>query len=85
MFCVRLSSHSTPPSHLGSAREVNITVRSNDDPFGVIEFILPGMMEAIKESKGSESFSGWSEGKFKEILYVSVEYLIDIAHSGQFF
>ncbi|XP_048838820.1 adhesion G-protein coupled receptor V1 [Brienomyrus brachyistius] len=79
MFCVILSSHSTPPSHLGSAREVNITVRSNDDPFGVIEFILPGMVEAIKESKGSESFSASfpivrNRGTFGE---VSIFWILD--------
>uniref|UniRef100_A0A8C9WGZ3 Adhesion G-protein coupled receptor V1 n=1 Tax=Scleropages formosus TaxID=113540 RepID=A0A8C9WGZ3_SCLFO len=51
MFSVVLSSHSTPPSRLGPAREVNITVRSNDDPFGVIEFVRPGLTEAIRESK----------------------------------
>ncbi|KAJ8414918.1 hypothetical protein AAFF_G00024410 [Aldrovandia affinis] len=57
MFSVVLSSYSTPPSSLGSAREVNITVRRNDDPFGVIEFASPGLAEAINESKGLESLS----------------------------
>ncbi|KAJ8380590.1 hypothetical protein SKAU_G00013680 [Synaphobranchus kaupii] len=56
-FSVVLSSYSTPPSSLGSAREVNITVRKNDDPFGVIEFIRPGLAEAINESKGLDSHS----------------------------
>lgn len=50
-FSVVLSSHSTPPSRLGDHREVNITIRKNDDPFGVIEFIQWGLMAIIKESK----------------------------------
>ncbi|XP_074526084.1 adhesion G-protein coupled receptor V1 [Halichoeres trimaculatus] len=53
-FSVVLSSHSTPPSRLGSHREVNITVRKNDDPFGIIEFIQPGLTVAINESKGDK-------------------------------
>ncbi|XP_059193370.1 adhesion G-protein coupled receptor V1 [Centropristis striata] len=53
-FSVVLSSHSTPPSRLGNHREVNITVRKNDDPFGVIEFIQSGLTLAINESKGDE-------------------------------
>ncbi|XP_031160888.2 adhesion G-protein coupled receptor V1 isoform X2 [Sander lucioperca] len=51
-FSVVLSSHSTPPSRLGNHREVNITVRKNDDPFGVIEFAQSGLTVAINESKG---------------------------------
>ncbi|XP_055742122.1 adhesion G-protein coupled receptor V1 isoform X1 [Salvelinus fontinalis] len=57
MFSMVLSSYSTPPSRLGNHREVNITVRKNDDPFGVIEFGRSGVAEAINESKGSESHS----------------------------
>ncbi|XP_068559504.1 adhesion G-protein coupled receptor V1 [Cebidichthys violaceus] len=53
-FSVVLSSHSTPPSRLGNYREVNITVRKNDDPFGVIEFIQSGLTVVINESKGDE-------------------------------
>lgn len=56
-----LSSYSTPPSRLGNHREVNITVRKNDDPSGVIEFGRSGLAEAINESKGSESHSGTME------------------------
>ncbi|KAJ8285558.1 hypothetical protein GJAV_G00028220 [Gymnothorax javanicus] len=56
-FSMVLSSYSTPPSSLGSARAVNITVRKNDDPFGVIEFILPGLEETINESKWLDSHS----------------------------
>uniref|UniRef100_A0A8C7IVD8 Adhesion G-protein coupled receptor V1 n=1 Tax=Oncorhynchus kisutch TaxID=8019 RepID=A0A8C7IVD8_ONCKI len=56
-FSMVLSSYSTPPSRLGNHREVNITVRKNDDPFGVIEFGRSGVAEAINESKGSESHS----------------------------
>ncbi|XP_014844179.1 PREDICTED: G-protein coupled receptor 98 isoform X1 [Poecilia mexicana] len=52
MFSVVLSSHSTPPSRLGNHREVNITVRKNDDPFGVIEFIRSELTVTINESKG---------------------------------
>uniref|UniRef100_A0A3Q2DXJ8 Adhesion G-protein coupled receptor V1 n=1 Tax=Cyprinodon variegatus TaxID=28743 RepID=A0A3Q2DXJ8_CYPVA len=48
-FSVVLSSHSTPPSRLGDHREVNITVRNNDDPFGVIEFIQSGLTMTIDE------------------------------------
>ncbi|XP_067377863.1 adhesion G-protein coupled receptor V1 isoform X2 [Channa argus] len=50
-YSVVLSSHSTPPSRLGNHREVNITVRRNDDPFGVIEFIQSGLTVTINESK----------------------------------
>lgn len=57
-FSVVLSSHSTPPSRLGNHREVNITVRKNDDTFGVIEFIQSGLTMAINESKGNEMHSG---------------------------
>lgn len=57
-FSVVLSSHSTPPSRLGNHREVNITVRKNDDPFGVIEFIQSGLTVAINESKGDEIHQG---------------------------
>ncbi|KAJ8006188.1 hypothetical protein DPEC_G00125640 [Dallia pectoralis] len=56
-FSVVLSSYSTPASRLGNLREVNITVRRNDDPFGVIEFIRSGLTETINESKGSQSYS----------------------------
>lgn len=57
-FSVVLSSHSTPPSRLGEHREVNITIRKNDDPFGVIEFIQSGLMATIKESKEDDKHSG---------------------------
>lgn len=57
-FSVVLSSHSTPPSRLGNHREVNITVRQNDDPFGVIEFIQSGLTMVINESKGDETHQG---------------------------
>lgn len=57
-FSVVLSSHSTPPSRLGDHREVNITIRKNDDPFGVIEFIRWGLMATIKESKEDDMHSG---------------------------
>lgn len=57
-FSVVLSSHSTPPSRLGNHKEVNITVRKNDDPFGVIEFIQSGLTVAINESKGDEMHWG---------------------------
>lgn len=53
-----LSSHSTPPSRLGDHREVNITVRKNDDPSGVIEFIQSGLTATIKESKEDDMHSG---------------------------
>lgn len=57
-FSVVLSSHSTPPSRLGNHREVNITVRKNDDPFGVIEFIQSGLTEIINESKANKMHWG---------------------------
>lgn len=57
-FSVVLSSHSTPPSRLGDHKEVNITVRKNDDPFGVVEFIQSGLSVAINESKGEETHRG---------------------------
>lgn len=57
-FSVVLSSHSTPPTRLGEHREVNITIRRNDDPFGVIEFIQSGLMATIKENKEDDRHSG---------------------------
>lgn len=53
-----LSSHSTPASRLGDHRQVNITIRKNDDPFGVIEFIQWGLVASIKESREDELHSG---------------------------
>uniref|UniRef100_UPI003AAD5B8E adhesion G-protein coupled receptor V1 n=1 Tax=Centroberyx gerrardi TaxID=166262 RepID=UPI003AAD5B8E len=83
-FSVVLSSHSTPPSRLGNHREVNITVRKNDDPFGVIEFIQSGLAEAINESKGNETHQAVypvvrNRGRFGE---VSVSWVLEPALSG---
>ncbi|XP_061116243.1 adhesion G-protein coupled receptor V1 [Conger conger] len=83
-FSVVLSSYSTPPSTLGSAREVNITVLKNDEPFGVIEFIRPGLAEAINESKGLDSHSASypivrNRGRFGE---VSVFWVLEPRLSG---
>lgn len=55
-----LSSHSTPASRLGNNRQVNITVRRSDDPFGVIQFIEPQLTFSINESKGMDIHSGMS-------------------------
>ncbi|KAI1900416.1 hypothetical protein AGOR_G00049720 [Albula goreensis] len=84
MFLVVLSSYGTPPSRLGLAREVNITVRNNDDPFGVIEFIRPNLSEAINESKGLEPYSAYfpivrNRGGFGE---VSVFWVLEPRLSG---
>lgn len=57
-FSVVLSSHSTPASRLGKRRQVNITVRKSDDPFGVIEFIRDDLDFTINESKAMELHSG---------------------------
>ncbi|XP_053337317.1 adhesion G-protein coupled receptor V1 [Clarias gariepinus] len=57
MFAVVLSSHSTPASRLGNNRQVNITVRRSDDPFGVIRFIQPQLLFSINESKGMDIHS----------------------------
>lgn len=57
-FSVVLSSHSTPASRLGDHREVNITIRKNDDPFGVIEFIQRGLAATIRESREDDVHSG---------------------------
>ncbi|MBN3308256.1 GPR98 protein, partial [Amia calva] len=57
VYSVVLSSHSTPPSRLGAVREVNITIRKNDDPFGVIEFLHAGLLESVNESKGADTHS----------------------------
>ncbi|XP_035235780.1 adhesion G-protein coupled receptor V1 isoform X2 [Anguilla anguilla] len=83
-FSVVLSSYSAPPSSLGAAREVNITVLKNDDPFGVIEFIRPGLSEAINESKGLQSHSASfpvvrNRGGFGE---VSVLWVLEPRFSG---
>ncbi|XP_059910296.1 adhesion G-protein coupled receptor V1 [Gadus macrocephalus] len=83
-FSVGLSSHSTPPSRIGHRREVNITVRSSDDPYGVIEFSQSGLAEAINESKGSETHQASytvtrNRGRFGE---VSVSWVLDPGHHG---
>ncbi|XP_060927102.1 adhesion G-protein coupled receptor V1 [Limanda limanda] len=83
-FSVVLSSHSTPPSRLGNHREVNITVRKNDDPFGVIEFIQSGLTVAINESKENETHRAVypvvrSRGHFGE---VSVAWVLEPVLSG---
>ncbi|KAJ3604248.1 hypothetical protein NHX12_028989, partial [Muraenolepis orangiensis] len=83
-FSVVLSSHSTPPSRIGTRREVNITVRQNDDPFGVIEFSRAGLVEAINESKGNVTHRAHypvmrNRGRFGE---VSVSWLLDPGGSG---
>ncbi|XP_070689817.1 adhesion G-protein coupled receptor V1 [Pempheris klunzingeri] len=83
-FSVVLSSHSTPPSRLGNHREVNITVRKNDDPFGVIEFIQSGLTVAINESKGDEIHQAVypvvrNRGHFGE---VSVSWVLEPAPTG---
>lgn len=57
-FSVVLSSHSTPASRLGDHREVNITIRRNDDPFGLIEFLHWGLLATIKESREDDVHSG---------------------------
>lgn len=58
MYAVVLSSHSTPASRLGNNRQVNITVRKSDDPFGVFQFIQPQLLFSINESKGIDIYSG---------------------------
>uniref|UniRef100_A0A3Q2PRU9 Adhesion G-protein coupled receptor V1 n=1 Tax=Fundulus heteroclitus TaxID=8078 RepID=A0A3Q2PRU9_FUNHE len=78
-FSVVLSSHSTPPSRLGNHREVNITVRRNDDPFGVIEFIQSGLTVTINESKGEAVHQGTNRGLFEE---VSVLWVLEPALTG---
>ncbi|XP_037634420.1 adhesion G-protein coupled receptor V1 isoform X2 [Sebastes umbrosus] len=83
-FSVVLSSHSTPPSRLGNRKEVNITVRKNDDPFGVIEFNQSGLTVAINESKGDETHRAVypvvrNRGHFGE---VSVSWVLEPALSG---
>ncbi|XP_076021271.1 adhesion G-protein coupled receptor V1 [Genypterus blacodes] len=83
-FSVVLSSHSTPPSRLGNRREVNITVRKNDDPYGVIEFIQPGLTQAINESKSSEMHQASypvmrNRGHFGE---VTVSWVLEPSLSG---
>ncbi|XP_061673206.1 adhesion G-protein coupled receptor V1 isoform X2 [Syngnathoides biaculeatus] len=82
-FSIVLSSHSTPPSRLGSHTEVNVTVRRNDDPFGVIEFRDSGTALPISESKGNETFQATyfvqrSRGLFGE---VSVSWILEPASS----
>ncbi|KAK9974393.1 hypothetical protein ABG768_022494 [Culter alburnus] len=83
-FSVVLSSHSTPASRLGNRRQVNITVRKSDDPFGVIEFIQPDLVFTINESKAMDVQSasypiGRSRGRFGN---VSVLWILEPTHSG---
>ncbi|KAK7934133.1 hypothetical protein WMY93_005029 [Mugilogobius chulae] len=53
MFSVVLISPNTSLSRLGSRTQVNITVRKNDDPFGILEFFSPNLTVTIDESKDS--------------------------------
>ncbi|KAM9743556.1 adhesion G-protein coupled receptor V1 isoform 2-T3 [Menidia menidia] len=83
-FSVVLSSYSTPPSRLGNHREVNVTVRKNDDPFGVIEFIQSGLTVVINESRGTSEHQAVyavvrNRGHFEE---VSVFWSVEPALSG---
>ncbi|XP_037536594.1 adhesion G-protein coupled receptor V1 [Nematolebias whitei] len=83
-YSVVLSSYSTPPSRLGNYREVNITIRKNDDPFGVIEFIKSGLTVTINESKGDVIYQAVyhivrNRGHFEE---VSVSWFMEPALSG---
>ncbi|RXN21226.1 G- coupled receptor 98-like protein [Labeo rohita] len=83
-FSVVLSSHSTPASRLGNRRQVNITVRKSDDPFGVIEFIQPNLDFTINESKAMDPQSasypiGRSRGRFGN---VSVFWILEPTYSG---
>ncbi|XP_061584932.1 adhesion G-protein coupled receptor V1 [Cololabis saira] len=83
-FSVILSSHSTPPSRLGNHRGVNITVRKNDDPFGVIEFIQSGLTVTINESRGDIMHKAVypvvrDRGHFEE---VSVSWVLEPAFSS---
>uniref|UniRef100_A0A4W3JB69 Adhesion G-protein coupled receptor V1 n=1 Tax=Callorhinchus milii TaxID=7868 RepID=A0A4W3JB69_CALMI len=50
-FSAKLSSHGSPPSKLGAATEVNITVLKNDDPHGLIQFSTPEFTRNLNESK----------------------------------
>ncbi|XP_078070005.1 adhesion G-protein coupled receptor V1 [Mustelus asterias] len=52
-----LSSHSLPPSKLGTATQINITVLKNDDPHGVIQFITQEFTKTINESKGDTLYT----------------------------
>ncbi|KAM3940659.1 adhesion G-protein coupled receptor V1 isoform 2-T2 [Leptodactylus fuscus] len=56
MFSVVLSSHGEFPTTLGEAIRVNITILKNDDPHGVVEFISPGIVRNINESKGNDIY-----------------------------
>ncbi|XP_028834405.1 adhesion G-protein coupled receptor V1 isoform X2 [Denticeps clupeoides] len=83
-FLVVLSSYSTPASRLGDARQVNITIRQNEDPFGVIEFIRPGLEFSINESKAMDLHSASypivrNRGTFGE---VSVAWVLQPHKSG---
>ncbi|GCB84258.1 hypothetical protein scyTo_0025000, partial [Scyliorhinus torazame] len=56
-YSVILSSHSIPPSKLGAATQINITVLKNDDPHGVIQFITQECTKTINESKGDTLYT----------------------------
>ncbi|XP_029685938.1 LOW QUALITY PROTEIN: adhesion G-protein coupled receptor V1 [Takifugu rubripes] len=83
-FSVVLSSHSTPASRLGDHREVNITIRKNDDPFGVIEFIQWGLVATIKESREDDMHSAVFPLVRKRGLFgeVTVSWVLEPSFSG---
>ncbi|XP_067838274.1 adhesion G-protein coupled receptor V1 [Heptranchias perlo] len=79
-----LSSHSLPPSKLGTATQVNITVLKNDDPHGVIQFITQEFTKTINESKGDTLYTAdfpviRDRGTFGN---VSVHWIVDPAFTN---
>ncbi|GAA6109102.1 adhesion G-protein coupled receptor V1 isoform X1 [Tachysurus ichikawai] len=84
LFALVLSSHGTPASHLGNNKQINITVRKSDDPFGVIQFIQPQLLFFINESKGMDIHSASypivrGRGRFGN---VSVLWVLEPTFSG---
>uniref|UniRef100_A0A8C5P4D2 Adhesion G-protein coupled receptor V1 n=1 Tax=Jaculus jaculus TaxID=51337 RepID=A0A8C5P4D2_JACJA len=56
-YWVILSSHGGRESKLGRATAVNITILSNDDPCGIVEFLSDDLTVIINESKGDDIYS----------------------------
>lgn len=88
IYSVVLSRHGESPSTLGEAIRVNITILKNDDPHGVIEFISPGIVRNINESKGNDIYYGkknivivQKDGKLHQLMTLAMHSLLDVCNT----
>ncbi|XP_031951066.1 adhesion G-protein coupled receptor V1 isoform X10 [Corvus moneduloides] len=80
-YAVVLSGYSEMSGKLGNATRVNIMILKNDDPHGVIQFLLDELSVTIKESKGEIIYAASyrvvrNQGNYGN---VSVSWIVDPA------